>query len=239
MNSRSKPRSAGIYKRLISSEVFSKTVIASYRFRAWLGIRSGLCRLTRPYGLRTGSIIKTNYLENLSLENSRLSTRNKLINDQGGVTGRRYSFGFRRAGYNACEAIAIHNALLLLGRRSTLSRVIFDVQRSGAMWRLGEWGSDPCRLGGVLKSRYGIRTAHFFNPYQHLKDGVYIISYWNTPNKLAGGLHTVAMSVMDGCARVFNDDFITFSERVYVSDRLPERYRDGFIVGIRCFDKVG
>lgn len=223
-----------LYNSLAKSKIFSKTAVAFYRAYVWLMVTTRLCRLPRPCGKRTKEIIKENSLINLSLENGSLSTNKRLINDQHGATGVSFHFGRRRASYNGCEAIAIHNALTLLGRSSTLGGVIINIQKSGAMWRLGEWGSDPCRLGCVLKRRYGIKTTHFFSPKKLLKDGVYIISYWNTPDRLYDGLHTVALSCENGALRVFNCGRSAFKESRFETNWLPRRFADGFIIGYRC-----
>lgn len=223
-----------LYKCLAQSKIFSKAVTASYRILVWLTVTTRLCRLPKPYGKRTKEIIRENSIVNLPLEAGSLATRKRLVNDQCGKTGRSFRFGRHKAAYNACEAIALHNVLLLLGRSSTLSDSILNIQKSGAMWRLGEWGSDPSRLGTVLKRQYGINTSHFFSPKKPLGDGVYIISYWNTPDRLLDGLHTVALLSENGTLRVFNCGHNSLNESRFETNRLPRRFADGFIIGYRC-----
>lgn len=226
-----------LYNRLLQSKTAAKIVAAAYRFLAGFTVISRLTLLPRLTRKRTKSVAEENYLNNSSLESGSRSTSGRIINDQGGATGKSFRFGFHPARYNACEAIAIHNALVLLGKGSaelTLSSVIYDVQKSGGMLRMGEWGTSPRLLGSVLKRKYGIKTSAVLNPNKPLKDGVYIISYWNSPIRLGSGVHTVAVLSEKGELRVFNDDFCSLSEKRFKGRLLPQKYRAGFIIGYQC-----
>lgn len=125
-----------------------------------------------------------------------LTTAGRIVNDQNGRTGERFRYGLYRARWNGCEAIALHNAKVLLGLPSSLSGAMTELQTVGAMFGFGFFGSDPFRLGWVLR-RAGIR-ARRVRLGQMDDPGVYIIAYWNkgAPWK---GAHTVAVS-FDGAA---------------------------------------
>lgn len=119
-----------------------------------------------------------------------VTTTDRIVNDQNGRTGERFRYGLYRARWNGCEAIALHNAKVLLGMSSRLSGAMTELQRAGAMFGLGFFGSDPFRLGRVLK-RAGIRAERVGLGQLDLP-GVYILCYWNkgAPWK---GAHTVAV----------------------------------------------
>ena len=65
---------------------------------------------------------KSNYRHNSRVDNNKsTTTRNKIINDQNGTTGKNFNYGVRKAEKNGCEPIALHNAKVLTGKESTLS----------------------------------------------------------------------------------------------------------------------
>ena len=49
------------------------------------------------------------------------STADRLVTDQNGTTGKNFVYGDYPAQHNACEAIAVHNAKVLLGMPTKLS----------------------------------------------------------------------------------------------------------------------
>ena len=119
------------------------------------------------------------------------STRNRLINDQNGTTGQTFTYGACYAQKNACETIAVHNAKVLLGIDSTLSDTMAAFQDANAMMAFGYLGSDPLRIGTVLRNE-GIQYTRIRLDEMD-KPGTYIISFWND-KPLTEGLHTVAVS---------------------------------------------
>lgn len=132
-----------------------------------------------------------NYAHNSIVDgNPSASTRNRLVNDQNGATGRLFKYGSFYAGWNACEAIAVHNAKVLNGIDSTLSETIKDFQAAGAMIGHGVFGSNPYAIGRVLKAE-GIEYSKV-RLNDITREGTYIISFWND-NAFWKGLHTVAV----------------------------------------------
>ena len=120
------------------------------------------------------------------------TTKGKIINDQNGKTGDNFRYGAYPASHNACEAIAVHNAKVLMGDdSSTLSETIYDFQSSGAMIGFGGLGSNPLAIGRVL-NKEGIKYSRV-GLNDMTEQGVYIMSFWNE-NPPWNGLHTVAVS---------------------------------------------
>ena len=113
-----------------------------------------------------------------------------LINDQNGTTGNNFWYGFCRAKRNSCEVIAVHNAKVLLGMESTLSKTMFTFQMADGMWMYGVLGSYPQTVGKVLWL-YGM-DHDVVSLSEMTEPGVYIMSFWND-NAPWNGLHTVAI----------------------------------------------
>lgn len=151
------------------------------------------------------------------------TTRNRLINDQYEATGRRFAYGLYAARRNACEVIAVHNAKVLMGRDSTLSRTAADFQAAGAMIGYGLFGSSPCAIGRVLR-RSGMAYERI-GLADMTRPGVYILSFWNR-HAPWGGLHTVAVRYDGRHYATYN-----LKGRGSVSAGPPSRYARHFICG--------
>ena len=89
-----------------------------------------------------------------------------------------------------CEAIAIHNTLIALGRESSLSAVVDVIEHEGLYCLGGKWGMLP---SGIMEA------LRFYDiPFEAVKkdnlmnEGYYIISYFNNDDGSPwGGIHTV------------------------------------------------
>ena len=151
------------------------------------------------------------------------STRNRLINDQNGTTGQTFTYGACYAQKNACKTIAVHNAKVLLGMDSTLSDTMAAFQDANAMMAFGYLGSDPLRIGTVLRNE-GIQYTRIRLDEMD-KPGTYIISFWND-KPLTEGLHTVAVSY-DG------SQYTTYNKKGYgdLYFKEPSTYASRFICG--------
>lgn len=133
-----------------------------------------------------------NYIKNAKADRDpEITTHNRIVNDQNEARGRSFRYGLYPAKHNACEAIAVHNAKVLLGIDSSLSETIKLLQASHAMIGCGLFGSDPFTIGRVLKSE-GIDYTEVGSD-ELTRAGVYIISYW-TGKPFFSALHTVAVS---------------------------------------------
>ena len=137
------------------------------------------------------NIAKRNSAHNSNVDsNPSTTTESKILNDQNGATGTNFEYGLHSASWNACEAIAVHNAKVLKGMNSSLSETITDFHNAGAMIGDGFFGSNPYAIGRVL-SREGIAYSRVGIDNMH-QEGIYVISFWNEGAPW-NGLHTVAV----------------------------------------------
>lgn len=118
------------------------------------------------------------------------TTKDRLLNDQNRQTGSSFRYGLHKASWNSCEAIAIHNAKILLGTSSTLSETMTAIQKAGGMMCYGLFGSDPFVIGRVMRSS-GIH-ARRVRQTDMRAPGYYILSFWNEGAPWHGA-HTVAL----------------------------------------------
>ena len=150
-----------------------------------------MAQMIHNWGELRAEIVEENYDHNSSMDsNPETSTKDKIINDQNGTTGKNFRYGNYAASHNGCEAIAIHNAMVLLGMSSSLSAVMKDCQDLYIMIGYGYFGSNPFAIGRVLR-RYGIGYSKV-NLDEMTQEGIYIISYW-VKGSIFEGLHTVAV----------------------------------------------
>ena len=169
-------------------------------------------------------LAKRNYEINSKCDRDPLTaTENLIVNDQNGKRGESFVYGDYPASHNACEAIAVHNARVLLGQTSTLTDTIALFQDLGAMIFRGFFGSNVYRIGRVLKS-LGMRYRKVKLKRMTLP-GIYIISFWNK-RPLKNGLHTVTV-VYDGKKYV---TYNLFGNGVAGRED-PKNYAKKFIVG--------
>lgn len=165
-------------------------------------------------------IMYLNYRRNARVEDGKKA---RLLNDQNGRTGQLYRFGIRKASGVACEAIAVHNARLLMGMESSLADVIKETQKKFAPMFFGVFGTDPFALGRVLRGM-GFEPERVEKNGLD-KDGTYILSFWNDRRKIKG-LHTVCM-LREG------EKAVTFNLRGNGTVSLipPEKYAEHYICG--------
>lgn len=171
---------------------------------------------------RRKDLFQENYAHNSKVDgDSTVTTKDRIVNDQNGTTGQSFRYGNYPASHNGCEAIAVHNSLVLLGKNSTLSDVMHKCQQCGAMIGRGFLGSNPYGLGKVLSS-YGVAWEKVKLSQLHRK-GVYILSYWNRGMPFHG-LHTVAVSY-DGTV------YTTYNLGSKPTQIQPSAYAKRFICG--------
>ena len=141
-------------------------------------------------------------------------TENRIIYNQRGKGISLYRVGLYPASYNGCEVIAMHNALVMLGKESRLDSEIRIFQRCGAVILSGVFGSNPYLLGRVMR-RQGIEYEKV--KLKDINDGIYIISYWNKKAPL-NGLHTVAASAKDGDVKIINGGkFENITDKTFIT----------------------
>ena len=108
-----------------------------------------------------------------------------------------------------CEAAAVYNAMLFLGRPCALQTVSDEFRRLKIRWLGGRWGGYPRRIGRFFRDR-GIPFRFVTRPeaFQLQEDGVAVCSFWNEAKSgvpvLRWGLHTVALYRREDGYAVFN-----------------------------------
>lgn len=119
-----------------------------------------------------------------------------LILNQNAPKYRDLPYGKATVGDCGCEAIAVNNALQLLGCGVPFEDIISDFEalfkKGGGLYAGGRLGAMPRDVRRVLESCGLKPTGGFLKKLSEIKtEGVFIISYWNKPVKY--GLHTVAV----------------------------------------------
>ena len=160
-----------------------------------------------------------------------LPTSRRTVSDQNGETGMRFRYGLYKAKHNACEAIAVHNVKILLGRPSRLADVIRRFQTGASMIGYGFFGSNVYMIGTVLR-REKIRYAKVrFSDIN--KDGIYIFCFWNNGAPWRG-IHTVTAVRKDGDWTTYN-----LHGTGTVKNEIPEIYAKNYICGYLITDNEG
>ena len=140
-------------------------------------------------------------------------TENRIIYNQRGKGICLYRVGLYPASYNGCEVIAVHNALVMLGKESSLDKEIRLFQRCGAVIGSGVFGSNPYLLGRIFRK---IGIGYEKVGLKEIDNGIYIISYWNRKAPI-NGLHTVAANAKDGDVKIINGGkFENITEKAFI-----------------------
>ena len=179
---------------------------------------------------KTRLLAEQNFLINDGCDRDpRTTSEDRIVGDQNGLRGRSFVYGKYPASHNACEAIAVHNAKVLLGKPSKLSSTIAEFQNLHAMIFSGFFGSNVFRIGRVLKKE-GIPFKRIFRKRRLKFPGLYIVSFWNE-KPLKNGIHTVAV-------RYDNVKYETYNlwGNGRVSEESPLSYGKRFIIGYRLGD---
>jgi hypothetical protein len=104
------------------------------------------------------------------------------IQDQNDMPVRNLKYGTRNFWYNGCELAAVYNALLEFGKAKPLSEIIYDFERTGAVWLEGEFGTKIAQYKKYLAGQ-GLKLQEFRSAAaldQARKDGdIFVITYQN------------------------------------------------------------
>ena len=119
-------------------------------------------------------------------------------------------FGGSTVGYSGCEAIAVYNAMLLLGKNVSFHSVIFEFDLNGAYFLPligGTFGGNYKMFGDYFRAHRikatGTSNKNTFNSWAQ-PGGVYILTFWNDANDITKGIHTVAASYDGNTYTVYN-----------------------------------
>ena len=168
--------------------------------------------------------IEENYKVNSKTDsNEKTTTKNSIIYKQNELTEDKFVYGNYPASYNSCEAIAVHNAKVLLRKDSTLSETIRDIQETGAMFPHGELGTNPLAIGMVLDGYDMSYTTVGLNSLE--QTGVYIISYW-TEEPFKSSVHTVAVYYSGSVYSTYNK---ASEKMIYYGH--PSAYAENYLCG--------
>ena len=139
-----------------------------------------------------------------SRHNSHVTEPDGFINDQSTKRGsvKDLKYGFFSMGFNGCELIAVHNAILAeKGKSVPIGQIAKTVQRAGGMALLGLFGTAPRTVGRALR-KYGV-TAEKIKRTEMTRDGTYVVSYFVNPPISA--IHTVAVTRRNGRFTAYNN----------------------------------
>lgn len=121
----------------------------------------------------------------------------RMINGQGLGLVSRFRYGICPMSFNGCEVIAVHNALIYLGKPQPLKDVAFYMERFRVL--MGFFGCNAYRLGKALE--------HFGAEYTREKNAdnanAFIITFW-TKRPLFSMIHTVLCVREAGMIKVYN-----------------------------------
>ena len=132
------------------------------------------------------------------------------------------AYGVSTIGYSGCEAIAVYNFMLLIGKPHSFSSVVsfmqsrFDSVFLSGWGKKGEWGATPGDIRAYLDCegvKYHEASGLLWMDTFYASPGTYIISYWNE-DLLNYGYHTIAVSY-DGST------YLGYNQDTYSKDPVP------------------
>ena len=150
-----------------------------------------------------------------------LSPCTGLLCGQGDGVLAQYPFGLSSVAFSGCEAIAIHNLLVLCGQGIPFSRVLSAVE--GDCWLWGWFGIFPRRIGRCL-ARLGVNshpTREISALCRAITTGTPVIfSFW-TGRPFCSSIHTV-------CAVRRGDDCVIYNRYNHCTEPWRLRMRGVF-----------
>ncbi len=180
------------------------------------------------YCFRVRRNVEANYRNNKEIDDKpATTTKNKLINDQNGAIISRFKYGDFSANYNSCGAIAIHNAKVLLGMETSLSKTIYDIQVTSGMSFGGVFGSNLQIVPDMMR-KYGISSTEVTADKMKTV-GIYIVSYWHE-NPPWNGAHTVTV-YFDGKNYTVYNYLGDGTVNAFPLDKLKDRFISCYKIG--------
>ena len=131
--------------------------------------------------------------------------------------------------YCGCEVLAIYNAMIRYGMPIELPDLIFWVERSGAVVKRGEWGTNPFAIDDILD--YMEVPYTYFDSVekmnQSMSDGnTYILSLWNVANNPRSQVHTYMVECNSNNATPSTTCLITHNRPLNASTERTESFSD-------------
>lgn len=121
----------------------------------------------------------------------------KMINGQGRGCVSKLRYGICCMSFNGCEVIAVHNALVYLGKPKPLKDIAFYMERFRML--MGFFGCNAHRIGKALR-HFGAACERVRNADD---SNAFIITSWNGFPFLSS-IHTVFCVREGSCIRVYN-----------------------------------
>jgi hypothetical protein len=121
----------------------------------------------------------------------------RMINGQGVGAVSRLRYGICHMSFNGCEVIAVHNALIYLGKPQALKDIAFYMERFRVL--MGFFGCNAYRLGRALE--------HYGAAFERSRDAegakAFIITFW-TKRPFLSSIHTVFCVRTHSGIKVYN-----------------------------------
>ncbi len=121
----------------------------------------------------------------------------RMINGQACGAVSKFRYGICPMSFNGCEVIAVHNALVWLGKPQKLANVAFCMERFRSF--MGLFGCDPRKIGKAL-SYFGAENVR--SRETEVKSA-YIVVFW-TKKPFLSSIHTVFCVRTDSGTEVYN-----------------------------------
>ena len=123
------------------------------------------------------------------------------------------------ASQSTCGAIAIYNALVLLGKHVNFAELLYILEITNSLIFGGQGGVIPNSVEKIA-DLYGMTYDYTtditdLNSWRASKDGVIILTYFNNKNDVFKGLHTVAARLNDNKVVTYNRSYYAESEEYF------------------------
>lgn len=162
--------------------------------------------ITRDELLQKASpLARRQHERNLSIEKALPIEPGVLINGQSRCAVSTYRMGLCRMANNGCAAIAVYNAMTLLGHKPDMHAIVLGLRMYG-LWLGGLFGVNPYRLEKCLdKMRIPCMRARDYKDFENVSRavGACILCY-RIKDRLISPMHYVAVQYRDGGYTVCN-----------------------------------
>ncbi len=161
-----------------------------------------------PIDLAHNVLANVNYKENQKVDLSEYEKNGGYITDQGKKQeSDKLQYGVGTFGKNACELIAVNNALCTLGDRKDIRDIAKEFETDGQTL-FGVFGTSPYAVGDYFRENgYQVDTYEGDKTIYNLDipdADTYILSFWNS-DKATSQIHTASVDKLgDRKYRIYN-----------------------------------
>lgn len=132
----------------------------------------------------------------------------RMINGQACGTVSSFRYGLCRMSFNGCEVIAVHNALVWLGKPQKLADIAAYMERFRVL--MGFFGCNAYKIGKAL-SHFGAANKKIKYPAD---SPAYVVSFW-TKRRFLSSIHTVFCVRTENGTEVYNSSNGCTGVRIY------------------------